>query len=69
MQELPTTADEDRPASRGRLGRWLQEPLLHFLIAGAVLFLCGPDAGYITGQILAVDGGFTAAGMDSRPAR
>jgi NAD(P)-dependent dehydrogenase (short-subunit alcohol dehydrogenase family) len=38
-------------------------------IAGAVLFLCGPDAGYITGEILAVDGGFAAAGMDSRPVR
>jgi 3-oxoacyl-[acyl-carrier protein] reductase len=27
-------------------------------IAGAVAFLVGPDAGYITGQVLAVDGGF-----------
>lgn len=36
-------------------------------IAGAALFLCGPDATYVTGHILAVDGGFAAAGMDSRP--
>ena len=26
-------------------------------IAGAVAFLAGPDAGYITGQVLRVDGG------------
>lgn len=32
-------------------------------IAGAVAFLCGPDAGYVTGQCLAVDGGFEAAGV------
>jgi NAD(P)-dependent dehydrogenase (short-subunit alcohol dehydrogenase family) len=36
-------------------------------IAGAILFLCGPDSAYVTGEILAVDGGFAAAGMDSRP--
>ena len=29
-------------------------------VAGAVLFFAGPDAGYVTGQILSVDGGFTA---------
>lgn len=32
-------------------------------IAGAAAFLCGPDAGYITGHVLAVDGGFLAAGI------
>lgn len=29
-------------------------------IAGAVSFLCGPDATYITGTTLNVDGGLTA---------
>ena len=32
-------------------------------IAGAALYLCGPDATYITGHTLAVDGGFLAAGV------
>ncbi|QJY47114.1 SDR family NAD(P)-dependent oxidoreductase [Pseudonocardia broussonetiae] len=30
-------------------------------IAGAALYLCGPDAGYTTGALLAVDGGRLAA--------
>lgn len=29
-------------------------------IAGVVAFLCSPDAGYITGQVIAVDGGMTS---------
>lgn len=32
-------------------------------IAGAALFLCGPDSGYVTGHVLAVDGGFLAGGV------
>ena len=32
-------------------------------IADAILFLCGDRASYITGQILAVDGGFDAVGI------
>ncbi len=31
-------------------------------IAGAVAFFCSPEASYITGQIVAVDGGYLAAG-------
>ncbi len=32
-------------------------------VAGAALFLVSDDASYITGQTIAVDGGFTAAGL------
>jgi NAD(P)-dependent dehydrogenase (short-subunit alcohol dehydrogenase family) len=32
-------------------------------IAEAIVFLCGPRASYITGQEIAVDGGFDAAGI------
>lgn len=32
-------------------------------IASAIGFLCSPDAGYVNGQVLAVDGGFDAAGV------
>ncbi len=32
-------------------------------IAGTVGFLCSPAAGYINGQVLAVDGGFDASGV------
>lgn len=35
-------------------------------IADAALFLCSPDSSYITGHILAVDGGFLAAGVLER---
>ena len=32
-------------------------------VAAAVGFLCSPEAGYINGQVLAVDGGFDASGV------
>lgn len=35
-------------------------------VAGAAVFLCGPDSTYVTGHVLAVDGGFLAAGLPNR---
>jgi NAD(P)-dependent dehydrogenase (short-subunit alcohol dehydrogenase family) len=32
-------------------------------VAGAVAFLCGPDAAWITGQTIVIDGGVTLTGM------
>ena len=30
-------------------------------VAGPVMFLCGPQAGFITGAVLPVDGGYLIA--------
>jgi 3-oxoacyl-[acyl-carrier protein] reductase len=36
-------------------------------IAGVIRFLASPEAGYITGQTIVVDGGWTIQGMRDRP--
>jgi NAD(P)-dependent dehydrogenase (short-subunit alcohol dehydrogenase family) len=36
-------------------------------IAGTVLFLASPDAAYITGQTIVVDGGWSILGIHDRP--
>jgi NAD(P)-dependent dehydrogenase (short-subunit alcohol dehydrogenase family) len=49
-------AAEQRILDRTPMGRW-GEPAD---VAGAVLFLAGPDAAFITGAVLPVDGGYLA---------
>jgi NAD(P)-dependent dehydrogenase (short-subunit alcohol dehydrogenase family) len=38
-------------------------------LAAAIFFLCGEQASYITGQTLAVDGGFDATGIGLKTLR
>jgi Tropinone reductase 1 len=62
----PVLADPEtvtRILDRTPLGR-IAEPEE---VARAVAFLCLPAAGYITGQVLNVDGGFSAYGYSPRP--
>jgi NAD(P)-dependent dehydrogenase (short-subunit alcohol dehydrogenase family) len=33
-------------------------------LVGATVFLCSESAGYVSGQVLAIDGGFMASGVN-----
>ena len=50
------TARSDAIVARTPLGRWGRAED----IGGAVVFLCSPGAGFITGTVLPIDGGYTA---------
>jgi NAD(P)-dependent dehydrogenase (short-subunit alcohol dehydrogenase family) len=58
----------DRMLPEEEAGQWTAHTPLHRYarpeeVAGAVVFLCSGDASYITGHVLVVDGGFSAAGL------
>lgn len=63
--DTPLVAQMHPPAIRQRwtdrtpLGRYATPDE----IAGAIVFLCSPDASYITGHVMAVDGGFLGSGL------
>lgn len=53
------TERNNRVLGRTPLGRWGQPEE----IARGIFFLCSPDASFITGALLPIDGGYTACGI------
>jgi len=66
-QRLPKQASEDDPASPFRRRLPMQRRGTTDEIGKAVLFMASDLASYVTGQTLAVDGGWTAAWMFDVP--
>jgi NAD(P)-dependent dehydrogenase (short-subunit alcohol dehydrogenase family) len=67
--ETPLVAQMHSPETRGR---WLDRtPMRRYArpeeMAGAAVFLCSDDASFITGHVLAADGGFLGAGLTAYP--
>ncbi|MER5740971.1 MULTISPECIES: SDR family NAD(P)-dependent oxidoreductase [unclassified Streptomyces] len=61
---VPTGLVDDVLAQHGGAGMRKQIPLRRFAtaeqVAAGVLFLAGPDASYVTGELMHIDGGLTA---------
>ncbi|MDR3522177.1 MAG: glucose 1-dehydrogenase [Acidocella sp.] len=67
--DTPLVAQMHTPEIRQR---WIEQtPMRRYAspdeMAGAVVFLCSADASYITGHVLAADGGFLGSGLTVAP--